>query len=40
MTGITNRFEGVGEMGKYIIWWILGVPASLLVVIYVLSHIF
>ena len=39
-----SRFDGNAEkeiiMGKYFIAWLLGVPAGLLVLIYVFTHLF
>jgi hypothetical protein len=32
--------EGVQGMGKYFIAWLLGVPAGLLILIYIFSHLF
>jgi hypothetical protein len=34
---VTNNLEG-NAMGKYLIAWILGVPAFVLVIIYLLFH--
>jgi hypothetical protein len=38
--GNTSLINHGGCMGKYFIAWLLGIPASLLVLIYLFTHIF
>jgi len=37
---MTKIERGTTAMGKYVLAWILGVPFSLLVIIYLFSHLF